>query len=88
MRKALFQNINKFPHLISHFSKKKQKNSKTAKLAMTYFLQPLSHLGDFKNNASISLINVYRLYKADLLLKLILGYVINVYLASCQVSSL
>ena len=51
--------------------------------------QKLSELmGDFKNNASISLINVYRLYKADLLLKLILGYVINVYLASCQVSSL
>ena len=44
--------------------------------------------GDFKNNASISLINVYRLSKADLLLKLILRYVINVFLASCQVSSL
>ena len=44
--------------------------------------------GDFKNNASISLINVYRLSKADLLLKLILRYVINVVLASCQVSSL
>ena len=47
-----------------------------------------SELGDFKNNASISLINVYRLSKADLLLKLILRYVINVFLASCQVSSL
>ena len=45
-------------------------------------------MGDFKNNASISLINVYRLSKADLLLKLILRYVINVFLASCQVSSL
>ena len=45
-------------------------------------------LGDFKNNASISLINVYRLSKADLLLKLILRYVINVFLALCQVSSL
>ena len=44
--------------------------------------------GDFKNNASISLINVCRLSKADLLLKLILKYVINVFLASCQVSSL
>ena len=44
--------------------------------------------GDFKNNASISIINVYRLFKADLLLKLILRYVINVLLASCQVSSL
>ena len=44
--------------------------------------------GDFKNNASISIINVYRLSKADLLLKLILRYVINVFLASCQVSSL
>ena len=44
--------------------------------------------GDFKNNASISLINVYRLSKADLLLKLILRYVFNVFLASCQVSSL
>ena len=44
--------------------------------------------GDFKNNASISLINVYRLSKVDLLLKLILRYVINVFLASCQVSSL
>ena len=47
-----------------------------------------SFMGDFKNNASISLINVYRLSKADLLLKLILRYVINVFLASCQVSSL
>ena len=47
-----------------------------------------SNKGDFKNNASISLINVYRLSKADLLLKLILRYVINVFLASCQVSSL
>ena len=37
-------------------------------------------MGDFKNNASISLINVYRLSKADLLLKLILRYVINVFL--------
>ena len=46
------------------------------------------YMGDFKNNASISLINVYRLSKADLLLKLILRYVINVVLASCQVSSL
>ena len=46
------------------------------------------HKGDFKNNASISLINVYRLSKVDLLLKLILRYVINVFLASCQVSSL
>ena len=45
-------------------------------------------MGDFKNNASISLINVYRLSKADLLLKLILRYVINVLFASCQVSSL
>ena len=36
--------------------------------------------GDFKNNAPISLINVYRLSKADLLLKLILRYVINVFL--------
>ena len=44
--------------------------------------------GDFKNNASISLINVSRLSKADLLLKLILRYVINVFLASCQVLSL
>ena len=44
--------------------------------------------GDFKNNASISIINVYRLSKADLLLKLILRYVINVFLASCQISSL
>ena len=44
--------------------------------------------GDFKNNESISLINVYRLSKADLLLKLILRFVINVFLASCQVSSL
>ena len=35
--------------------------------------------GDFKNNASISLINVYRLSKVDLLLKLILRYVINVF---------
>ena len=40
--------------------------------------------GDLKNNASISIINVYRLSKADLLLKLILRYVINVFLASCQ----
>ena len=48
----------------------------------------MSDMGDFKNNASISLINVYRLSKADLLLKLILRYVINVSLASCQVSSL
>ena len=47
-----------------------------------------SLMGDFKNNASISLINVYRLSKADLLLKLILRYVINVFLASCQVLSL
>ena len=47
-----------------------------------------THLSDFKDNASISLINVYRLSKADLLLKLILRYVINVFLASCQVSSL
>ena len=46
------------------------------------------YLGDFKNNASISLINVYKLSKADLLLKLILRYVINVFLASYQVSSL
>ena len=54
-----------------------------------YCLQELiSDLGDFKNNASISLINVYRLSKADLLLKLILRYVINVFLASCQVSLL
>ena len=45
-------------------------------------------MGDLKNNASISLINVYRLSKADLLLKLILRYVINVFLASCQVSLL
>ena len=45
-------------------------------------------MGDFKNNASNSLINVYRLSKADLLLKLILRYVFNVFLASCQVSSL
>ena len=45
-------------------------------------------MGDSKNNASISLINVYRLSKADLLLKLILRYVINVFLASCQVSLL
>ena len=44
--------------------------------------------GDFKNNASISIINVYRLSKADLLLKLILRYVINVFLASCQISLL
>ena len=43
-------------------------------------------MGDFKNNASISLNNVYRLSKADLLLKLILRYVINDFLASCQVS--
>ena len=42
-------------------------------------------MGDFKNNASISLINVYRLSKADLLLKLILRYVIIGLLASCQV---
>ena len=41
-------------------------------------------MGDFKDNASISLINVYRLSKADLLLKLILRYVINVFLASCR----
>ena len=47
----------------------------------------MSVKGDFKNNASI-LINVYRLSKADLLLKLILRYVINVVLASCQVSPL
>ena len=47
-----------------------------------------SKLGDFKNNASISLINVYRLSKADLLLKFILRYAINVFLASCQVSLL
>ena len=54
-----------------------------------YCLQELiSDLGDFKNNASISLIIVYRLSKADLLLKLILRYVINVFLASCQVSLL
>ena len=46
------------------------------------------HMGDFKNNASISLINVYRLSEADLLLKLILRYVINGFLASCQVSLL
>ena len=46
------------------------------------------HMGDFKNNASISLINVYRLSKADLLLKLISRYVINGFLASCQVSLL
>ena len=46
------------------------------------------HKGDFKNNASISLINVYRLSKADLLFKIILRYVVNVFLASCQVSSL
>ena len=46
------------------------------------------NMGDFKNNASISLINVYRLSQADLLLKLILRYVINVFLASYQVSSL
>ena len=46
------------------------------------------NLGDFKNNASISLINVYRLSKADLLLKLILRYIINGFLASCQVSLL
>ena len=45
-------------------------------------------MGDFKNNASISLINVYRLSKADLLLKLVLRYVINGFLASCQVSLL
>ena len=44
--------------------------------------------GDFKINASISLINVYRLSKVDLQLKLILRYVINVFLASCQVSQL
>ena len=41
--------------------------------------------GDFKNNASISIINVYRLSKADLLLKLILRYVINVF--SCIMPS-
>ena len=34
----------------------------------------LFFMGDFKINASISLINVYRLSKADLLLKLILRY--------------
>ena len=48
----------------------------------------MTNKGDFKNNASISLINVYRLSKADLLLKLILRYVINGFLASCQVSLL
>ena len=48
----------------------------------------VSHMGDFKNKASISLINVYRLSKADLLLKLILRYLINAFLASCQVSLL
>ena len=52
------------------------------------FICIIPFMGDFKNNASISLINVYRLSKADLLLKLILSYVINVFLASCQVSSL
>ena len=51
-------------------------------------LEKYAYMGDFKNNASISLINVYRLSKADLLLKSILRYVINVFLASCQVSSL
>ena len=51
-------------------------------------IDTITEKGDFKNNASISLINVYRLSKADLLLKLILRYVINVFLASCQVSSL
>ena len=49
---------------------------------------PILIMGDLKNNASISIINVYRLSKADLLLKLILRYVINFFLASCQVSSL
>ena len=58
------------------------------KMIQVLFNKSTPHLGDFKNNASISLINVYRLSKADLLLKLILRYVINVFLASCQVSSL
>ena len=55
---------------------------------LLFIFYAFSVLGDFKNNASISLINVYKLSKADLLLKLILRYVINVFLASCQVSSL
>ena len=54
--------------------------------SMVYVLIFHWHMGDFKNNASISLINVYRLSKADLLLKLILRYVIYVFLASCQVA--
>ena len=52
------------------------------------FWSAFENMGDFKNNASIYLINVHRLSKADLLLKLILRCVINVLLASCQVSSL
>ena len=48
----------------------------------------IEYMDDYKKNASISLINVYRLSKADLLLKLILRYVINVLLASCQISLL
>ena len=51
-------------------------------------LHIIIYMGDFKNNASISLINVYRLSKADLLFKLILRNVINVFLASCQISLL
>ena len=43
------------------------------------------YMGDLKNNASISLINVYRLSKADLYLKLILRYAINVF--SCIMPS-
>ena len=43
---------------------------------------------DFKNIAPVSIINVYKLSKADLFLKIILRYVINVFLASCQISRL
>ena len=41
-------------------------------IALVKWLKLQPNMGDFKNNASISLINVYRLSKADLLLKLIL----------------
>ena len=58
---------------------------KIQKLIKMHFF---ANMGDFKNNASISLIHVYRLSKADLLLKLISRYVINVFFASCQVSLL
>ena len=68
------------------FAEKIQLNLSKTQKDQKWLSKPI--MGDFKNNASISLINVYRLSKADLLLKLILRYVINVFLASCQVSSL